>query len=83
MSTTVSRQAYVEKVLVEVTSLLLARARTQLQRESEDDLAAENDLRRLEELDKELRAIRRELGAPLPSGRQVSRFYEVPGQEDA
>jgi hypothetical protein len=83
MSTTVSKQAHIEKVLVEVVSLLLSRARVQLEREAEGDLAAESDLRRLEELDKELRAIRRDIGAPSPAGRQVSRFYEVPGQEDA
>jgi hypothetical protein len=81
-----------EQVLIEVTSLLVDRARSQLEREiqSGTDESAVNELRRLHELEKELRAIRHEFGladagtpAPSPPGRQVSRFYEVPGQEDA
>ena len=92
MSTTAARQTHIEQVLIEATSFLLDRARVQLEREaggSDGDTAA-SDLRRLLEVDKALHAIRRELGmpesgatpAPLPE-RQVSRFYEVPGQEDA
>jgi hypothetical protein len=95
VSTTTVRQAHIEQVLIEVTSLLVDRARIQLQREVEaaggasTDPSASGDLRRLHEMDKKLRAIRREVGlaepgtAPAPAERQVSRFYEVPGQEDA
>jgi hypothetical protein len=92
VSTTTSRQVHLEHVLVEVTSLLVDRARIQLEREVESspDETAAADLRRLHELEKELRAIRRELGVhdpdkqtTTPGGRQVSKFYEVPGQEDA
>ena len=92
MATTTSRQVHVEQVLVEVTSLLVDRARIQLERDvaNADDKSASSDLRRLHQMEDKLRAIRRELGlaevgsAPtsLPE-RQVSRFYEVPGQEDA
>lgn len=88
---TTTRQAHIEQVLVEVTSLLVDRARIQLEREAANaDASAAGDLRRLSEMENKLRAIRREVGlaesgaAPtsLPE-RQVSRFYEVPGQEDA
>ena len=92
MSTTAARQTHIEQVLIEATSFLLDRARVQLEREAggSDGDAAASDLRRLLEVDKALRSIRHELGmpesgatpAPLPE-RQVSRFYEVPGQEDA
>jgi hypothetical protein len=93
---TLSRLTHIEHVLVEITSLLVDRARGQLEREVETagenttDQHAVGDLRRLQELEKQLRAIRREFGlheshraAPSPTGPQVSKFYEVPGQEDA
>jgi len=88
MSTTSTRQTHMEQVLIEVTSLLVDRARIQL--ESATDANAASDLQRLHHLEKELNAIRREFGllesarvsASTP-GPQVSRFYEVPGQEDA
>jgi hypothetical protein len=81
-----------EQVLIEVTTFLVDRARVQLEREVESstEQSAVGELRRLHELEKELRAVRRDFGladspaAPSsPSGPQVSRFYEVPGQEDA
>jgi hypothetical protein len=81
MSLTVSRQTHIEQVLVEVTSLLMERARVQLEREHATD-----ELHRVETLEKELKSIRHELGlddAHAPPGRQVSKFHEVPGQEDA
>lgn len=82
MSTTV-RYTHIERVLVEATSLLIERARIQLERDPEDEAAAA-ELRRVRELEQELRLIRHEFGLPpVPSGRQVSKFYEVPGQEDA
>jgi hypothetical protein len=96
MSTTITRQTHMEQILIEVTSLLVDRACIQLEREvaalggSNTDKSAANALRRLHELEKELHAIRQELGLEHPSaasasppGRQVSKFYEVPGQEDA
>ena len=83
MSTT-ARYTHLEKVLVEVTSILIERARLQLEREASSDDAAAAELRRVQELEQELRVIRHEFGLPpVPSGRQVSKFYEVPGQEDA
>ena len=91
MSTTAARQTHIEQVLIEATSFLLDRARAQMERDagtsgSEDAAAA--DLQRLLEVDKALRAVRREFGMSdmshePTSERQVSRFYEVPGQEDA
>lgn len=82
MSTTV-RYTHIERVLVEAASLLIERARIQLERDPEDEAAAA-ELRRVRELEQELRVIRHEFGLPpVPTGRQVSRFYEVPGQEDA
>ena len=90
MSTVMSRQTHIEQVLVEVTSLLVERARVQLEREVEDGRDSRQDLERMTHAEKELRAIRRELGLPEsmtestpPPGRQVSKFHEVPGQEDA
>jgi hypothetical protein len=95
MSSMPKSQTHIEEVLVEVTSLLLERGRLELERELEAagelnrDQNAVNDLRRMQELDAELRAIRQEFGlvtpapAPASTGRQVSKFYEVPGQEDA
>jgi hypothetical protein len=91
MSTLAASQTEVERVLVEVTSLLLERARIDLEREvdarrdsSRNDTAAAG-LRRMRELEDALRAIRQERAAPAPVSlqREVSRFYEVPGQEDA
>jgi hypothetical protein len=91
MSTTTRQQVHVEQVLVEVTSLLMDRARIQLERDAgnADDQSASVDLRRLHEMEGKLKAIRRQLGlaeaASPPTSiqeRQVSRFYEVPGQED-
>ena len=82
----------VEQMLVEVTSLLLERARIQLEREVEatgDAAGAASDLLRMREFEAALRAIREEravagaVPAPVPLHREVSRFYEVPGQEDA
>jgi hypothetical protein len=90
MSTVLSRQTHIEQVLVEVTSLLVERARVQLEHEVEDGRDSRHDLERMHQAEKELRAIRRELGlpespsdSPPPAGRQVSKFFEVPGQEDA
>ena len=75
-----------ERVLVEVASLLMERARLQTEREGSNDVAVAAELHRLRELERELSMIRHELGIPTPPappGRQVSKFYEVPGQEDA
>jgi hypothetical protein len=76
-------------VLVDVTTLLVERARVQLEREVQGnpDPVASDHLRRMTQIEKDLVALRRELGMlvagePL-AGRQVSKFYEVPGQEDA
>ncbi len=93
MPSVATSQTDVERVLVEVTSLLLERARIELEREvdaaresSSSDAAG--SLRRMRELENTLRAIRQEhvldaVPAPVPLHREVSRFYEVPGQEDA
>jgi hypothetical protein len=85
-----SRQTHIEQVLVEVTSLLVERARVQVEHEVAAGQDSTHDLQRINEAEKELRAIRRELGmpesatdSPPPPGRQVSKFFEVPGQEDA
>ena len=93
MPTVATNQPNVERVLVEATSLLLERARIALEREVEDsgDSAtseATSRLVRVRELEDTLRTIQQQRSAagvvptPVP-GRQVSRFYEVPGQEDA
>jgi hypothetical protein len=90
MSSVAISRTEVERVLVEATSLLLERARIQLQREVEaGDDAAAGSLVRMRELEDALRAIRQEhavmsaVAVPVPLERQVSRYYEVPGQEDA
>jgi hypothetical protein len=95
MSAAISGQTNIEQVLIKATSLLVECARRELEREVEAaresgiDRTAASDLGRMRELEEELRAIRRELGlvgaARTPTGpaRQVSKFYEVPGQEDA
>ena len=87
MSTLAASQTAVERVLVEATSLLLERARIELEGEVEAgrDSDAAASLRRVRELEDALRAIRQERAAPVPVPlhREVSRFYEVPGQEDA
>jgi hypothetical protein len=95
MPTATANQTDVERVLVEVTSLLLERARAEAEREveaargsSRGDAAA-RALERMRELEDTLRAIQRERAvadagrAPVPLHREVSKFYEVPGQEDA
>ena len=92
--TAAANQTSVEQVLVEATSLLLQRARTELEREVEiAGDAARSDisstLLRVRELEATLWTIRQERGiagavpAPDAHPRQVSRFYEVPGQEDS
>jgi hypothetical protein len=81
MPTVSSSQAGIEKVLIEATSLLLERARTQAERDGD----AGSDLVRLRELGDELQAIRDKIAqhAIRPSvGPQLSRYYDVPGQED-
>ena len=92
MPTAAGSRTEVEQLLVEVTSLLLERARIGLEREVEaaaDAASAASDLLRMRELEAALRAIREEralagaVPAPVPLHREVSRFYEVPGQEDA
>jgi hypothetical protein len=89
VSTTVSRQVHLDQLLIEVTSLLVDRARIQLERDvaAADDPTAPGDLQRLREMEHKLRAIRKDFGLtdapPSAPERQVSRFYEVPGQEDA
>jgi hypothetical protein len=93
MATTTSDRTDVEQVLVEVASLLLERARMELERAvGADDASASSDaasnLARMRELEDALRAVRRARSVAGPpaataSGRQVSKFYEVPGQEDA
>jgi hypothetical protein len=91
--TVADHRTEVEQVLVDVTSLLLERARIELEREVEtagESATAEaaNSLLRMRKLEDALRTIRRErsvagqVSEPV-SGRQVSKFYEVPGQEDA
>ncbi|MDQ6674128.1 MAG: hypothetical protein M3069_25875 [Chloroflexota bacterium] len=94
MSTVAGSPTHIERVLVEVTSLLLVRARIEVEREveaahdSSGEGAAAGELRRMRELENELRALRQDLAvmgavpAPVPL-LQVSRFYDVPGQEDA
>jgi hypothetical protein len=90
MPTVAANRTDVERVLVEVTSLLLERARVQLEREVDaGHEAAADELRRMRELEDTLQTIRQEravagaVPVPAPLQREVSRFYEVPGQEDA
>ena len=90
MPTIAANRTDVERVLVEVTSLLLERARMQLEREVDaGQQTAADELRRMRDLQDALQAIRQEravaaaVPAPVPLQREVSRFYEVPGQEDA
>ena len=81
MPTVSSSQAGIEKVLIEAASLLVERARTQAEREGD----AGSDLARLRELEDQLQAIRDRLAEPAASpsvGPQLSRYYDVPGQED-
>jgi uncharacterized membrane protein YccC len=94
MSTVISRQSQIERVVIEATSLLVERARIELEQEVEagggaSSGTAAGHLGRMRQLENELRAIRQQLGL-LGAGRttaaperQISRFYEVPGQEDA
>jgi uncharacterized membrane protein YccC len=90
MPTIAANRTDVERVLVEVTSLLLERARVQLEREVDaGQQTVSDELRRMRDLLETLQAIRQEravaaaVPAPVPLQREVSRFYEVPGQEDA
>lgn len=90
MPTIAANRTDVERVLVEVTSLLLERARVQLEREVDaGQQTVSDELRRMRDLLDALQAIRQEravaasVPAPVPLHREVSRFYEVPGQEDA
>jgi hypothetical protein len=93
MPTVATDQTEVERVLVDVTSLLLERARIALEREVEasgdsPESDAAISLARVRELEDALRSIRQRQSAKgaVPAsvpGRQVSKFYEVPGQEDA
>ena len=81
MPTVSSTQARIETVLVETASLLVERARMQAEREGD----AGSDLVRLRELGDQLQAIRDEIArnAVVPDvGPQLSRYYDVPGQED-
>ncbi len=90
MPTIAANRTDVEQVLVEVTSLLLERARVQLELELDaGQQRVSDELRRMRDLLDALQAIRQEravaasVPAPVPLQREVSRFYEVPGQEDA
>ena len=81
MPTVSSTRAGIEKVLVEAASLLVERARTQAERDGD----VGSDLARLRELEDQLQAIRDQIArtTPVPSvGPQLSRYYDVPGQED-
>jgi len=85
MSAVVGSGTELERVLVEATSLLLERARIELERDVKagDDSAAVS-LRRVREYEDALQLLRPEpTGAALHAERQVSKYYEVPGQEDA
>ena len=92
MPTVSSTQARIEKVLVEAASMLVERARTELEREaassgdSSPGRTDESELRRLRDLEAELQAIRLEFARSAvltATGPQLSRYYDVPGQEDA
>jgi hypothetical protein len=87
MPTVAANRTDVERVLIEVTSLLLERARVELEHEVDAGHdTATDQLRRMRDLEDALKAIRQERAAapaPAPLHREVSRFYEVPGQEDA
>ena len=93
MPTVAEHRTDIQRVLVDATSLLLERARIELERQvaAAGDSASQevaSSLVRFGELEAALRTIRQELSVAgrvttsMP-GRQVSRFYEVPGQEDA
>jgi hypothetical protein len=89
MPTVAAHRTEVEQVLVDVSSLLLERARLELEREVEaaGDSAtpeAASSLLRMRKLEDALRTIRSERSvAGQVSGRTISKYYEVPGQEDA
>jgi hypothetical protein len=92
MPTGASYRTDVERLLVDAASLLLERLRIELEREVEasggspgNDTAV--SLARVRELEDALKTIRQRPSAPaaVPEpvpGRQVSKFYEVPGQAD-
>jgi hypothetical protein len=92
MATSSSTQARIEKVLVEAASLLVERARTQIEREiaaasdSSPDESHDAELQRLRVLEDELAAIREQFARTTVAaaiGPQLSRYYDVPGQEDS
>ena len=82
-TTSAGRTHELDQVLVDVALLLVERTRKQL----EGEAAESDELRRARELEDRLKSIREHLPAPMPLaaevGRQPSRFYETPGQEDA
>jgi hypothetical protein len=88
------RPSELEQLLLEATLLLVERTRRQLEREASQHMgdalepADADDLPRSRLLEANLKALQERLrgqAAPVPAavGRLPSRYYEVPGQEDA
>jgi hypothetical protein len=79
--------------LVDTALLLVGRLRRQLERAASErewagpDVADIEELARAQQLEARLRVLHNQVRAAAvpagPIGRQLSRFYEVPGQEDS
>ena len=91
MSPASSLSLSAERTLVEAAALLIERARKEMEREVQeaDESAAaalRGDLQRARDLETRLHVLRDlwpDSGALTASqGRQVSRYYDAPGQED-
>ena len=86
VSSTQARIERIEKVLVEAASLLVERARAEVERGVDSSGEPTPELRRLRDLEHELEAIRQNFtrtAVAASVGPQLSRYYDVPGQEDS
>lgn len=84
---TIERHTELERVLADATALLLEHTRQELEREADRSGSGEaaTELARLHDVAERLAQVRRLLAdesAAARAGRQVSRYYEAPGQED-
>jgi hypothetical protein len=88
-----ARPRDLDQALVDTALLLVGRVRRQLehaaseQQWAEPDAADVEELARARQLEARLKLLQEQVragGVPAaPAGRQPSRYYEVPGQEDA
>jgi hypothetical protein len=87
-----ARSSELDQVLVDAVLLLVGRARRQLERAASEqqwagpDAADVEELAGARQLEARLKLLQEQFQAEAmraaPIGRQVSRYYEVPGQED-